>query len=141
MTRLRRLGFHLTALLAAVSVLALPGCGDDSDGGSASDSQAVSDVMSSLDEASRDGNGARICEELFTPKLAKSVSTSSASGSCATEVKAKLFSPDSRISVESIAVPDGSSAIATVTEANGNTSKVFLVKNDGEWRIRSVVPA
>ena len=46
-----------------------------------------------------------------------------------------------RSSVENIDVPDGSNATATVKEANGNVSKVFLVKQGGQWRIRSVTPA
>ena len=32
-------------------------------------------------------------------------------------------------------------ATATVEEANGNVSNVFLVKQDGRWRIRGVTPA
>ena len=59
----------------------------------------------------------------------------------ATEVKAKLFSPDSKITVDDISVPDDVNGIALVQEGNGNTSRVFLVKQGGEWRIRSVVPA
>ena len=47
------------------------------------------------------------------------------------EVKAKLFSPDAKISVENIGVPDEANAAATVKEANGNTSRVFLVKQTG----------
>lgn len=141
MAFLRLSGMRFPASLAVLAVMAVAGCGgDDSDSG-ASDSKAVATVMSSLNSASRAGDGSRICTELFTPKLANSVSTSSTSGDCATEVKSKLFSPDAKISVESIDVPDESNATATVKEANGNTSRVYLVKQGGEWRIRSVVPA
>jgi hypothetical protein len=134
MTRIKTAGLLL--VLAAVGPLA--GCGG---GGDDSDRDAVDDVLSSLESASRDGDGARICDEIFTPKLAASVSRSSDSGKCATEVKAKLFSPDAEIDVENINVGDESSATATVKEANGNVSKVFLVKQDGQWRIRGVAPA
>jgi hypothetical protein len=119
-------------------VLAAVGCGGSNE---SSDQDAVADVMSSLDEASRDGNGAKICSDLFTPKLANSVKSSADSGDCAAEVKAKLFSPDSKIEVDDISVPDDANATAVVTEGNGNVSRVFLVKQGGEWRIRSVVPA
>ena len=119
-------------------VLAAVGCGGSDE---TSDKDAVADVMSSLDQASRDGDGARICSELFTPKLANSVKSSAESNDCATEVKAKLFSPESKITVDDISVPDDVNAIALVQEGNGNTSRVFLVKQGGEWRIRSVVPA
>lgn len=134
MTRIKTAGLLL--VLAAVGPLA--GCGG---GDSNSDRDAVDDVLSSLETASRDGDGARICDEIFTPKLAASVSRSAKSGNCATEVKAKLFSPDAKIDVEDIDVGDESSATATVKEANGNVSKVFLVKQDGQWRIRGVTPA
>ena len=133
MTRFKTAGLLL--VLAALGPLG--GCG----GGGDSDRDAVDNVLSNLESASRDGDGARICEEIFTPKLAASVSRSSESGNCAAEVKAKLFSPEAEIDVEDISVGEDSNATATVKEANGNVSKVFLVKQDGQWRIRSVTPA
>src|SRR4051794_35435036 len=136
MTRMKTAGL----LLALVVVAPLGGCfgggGDDS-----SDSDAVKGVLTDLQSASQEGDGTRICDELFTPKLAALISHSAKSGNCATEVKAKLFSPKAEIDVESVDVPDGANATATVKEANGNVSKVFLVKQDGQWRIRSVTPA
>ena len=56
-------------------------------------------------------------------------------------MKAKLFSADAQIEVQSVDVQNASNATATVEEANGNVSNVFLVKQDGRWRIRSVTPA
>jgi hypothetical protein len=135
MTRMKTAGL----LLALIAVAPLGGCfggGDDS-----SDRDAVDQVLSDLQTANQEGDGTRICDELFTPKLAALISRSSKSGNCATEVKAKLFSPEAKIDVENIDVPDESNATATVKEANGNVSKVFLVKQDGQWRIRSVTPA
>ena len=108
---------------------------------SSSDRDAVDQVLSDLQSASQDGDGTRICNEIFTPKLAALVSASAKSGKCATEVKAKLFAPDAKLDVENIDLPDGSNATATVKEANGNVSKVHLVKQSGQWRIRSVTPA
>ena len=136
MTRMKTAGL----LLALVVVAPLGGCfGGGGDG--SSDSDAVKGVLSDLQAASQEGDGTRICDELFTPKLAALVSRSAKSGNCATEVKAKLFSPEAQIDVENVDVPDGSNATATVKEANGNVSRVFLVKQDGQWRIRSVTPA
>ena len=135
MTRIKTAGL----LLALAAVAPLSGCligGDDS-----SDRDAVDQVLSDLQAASQEGDGTRICDEIFTPKLAALVSRSAKSGKCATEVKAKLFSPKANIDVENIDVPDESNATATVKEANGNVSKVFLVKQGGQWRIRSVTPA
>jgi hypothetical protein len=135
MTRMKTAGL----LLALATVAPLGGCFGGGDDGS--DSDAVNQVLTDLQSASRDGDGSRICDEIFTPKLAASVSRNAKSGNCAKEVKAKLFSPEAEIDVEKIDLPDDSSATATVKEANGNVSKVYLVKQDGQWRIRGVTPA
>ena len=131
---------RLFALGALVVVTSCAGCGGDAQQAdqTQSDQAAVRRVLSDLQAASRAGDGKRICEEIFTPKLAKSVSTSSVSGSCATEVRQKLFSPSSRITVKDVTISEPSDATATVAEANGNVSTVSLVKQGGRWRIRGV---
>ena len=138
-TRIGLVGVLLVAVVVAV-VLVGRGSGGSSDTGS-SDQDAVRQVMTDLQTASRDGDGQRICDQIFTPKLSDSVTKSSTSGSCATEVKAKLFSPATKIEIQNVDVPDESNATVTVKEANGNTSTVFLVKQSGRWRIRSVTAA
>ena len=142
-------GIHgLPRLAAATATLALllGGCGGDAPGvagvnKAALEQTAVRQVLMDLQAASRAGDGRRICNEIFTPKLADSVTTSAASGSCAKEVKHKLFSSKTAIAVQNIDVSDSANATATVKEASGNTSTVFLVKQSGRWRIRSVTPA
>jgi hypothetical protein len=129
----------LVVAVAVAVVLGTRGAGDD-DAGS-SDAVAVRQVLTDLETASREGDGERICNQIFTPKLANLVTSSSTSGSCATEVKSKLFSPDAKLEVQSVNVTDESNATAIVKEANGNTSTVFLVRQSGVWRIRSVTPA
>jgi hypothetical protein len=133
---------RLTTALIAIVLLAVVVAGVlVVRGGGSSDEDAVKQVMSDLERASQEGDAARICEEIFTPKLAASVARSSDGGSCPAEVQAQLFAPEAEIAVDSVVLSDGSNAEATVTEANGNVSRVFLVKQDGEWRIRSVTPA
>jgi hypothetical protein len=137
--------------LAAVAVVAaaLAGCGGSSsdkkpagDTSTKADNEtAVKQVLSDLQTASRAGDGNRICTQIFTPKLANSVTKAAKSGSCAKEVKKKLFSPKAQITVENVDVPNPANATATIKEANGNTSNVFLVKQSGRWRIRSVQAA
>jgi hypothetical protein len=107
----------------------------------ATDNTAVAQVLAELQSASRAGQGNRICTQIFTPKLADSVTVAAASGSCAKEVKKKLFSRKARIVVQNVTVPDAANATATVKEANGNVSTVFLVKQSGRWRIRSIQAA
>lgn len=139
----------LTSTAAVAATVALSGCGGGSSGdkpagdtsSKSDDSTAVKQVMSDLQEASRTGDGKRICAQIFTPKLADSVTESAASGSCAKEVKKKLFSPEAEIAVQNVDVPNPSNATATIKESNGNTSTVFLVKQSGRWRIRSVQAA
>lgn len=130
------------AAAALIASAALSGCGSSAASDQkASDETAVKQVLANLQEASRTGDGTRICTQIFTPKLANSVTKSSKSGSCATEVKSKLFSPSEKLNVEDVSVPDPANATATVKEGNGNRSTVFLVKQSGRWRIRSVQPA
>jgi hypothetical protein len=129
----------LVVAVAVAAVLVARGSGGSDTG--ASDQDAVRQVMTDLQTAARKGDGERICNQIFTPKLSNSVTRSSASGSCANEVKANLFSPSSQIEIENIDVQDESNATVTVKEANGNTSNVFCVKQSGRWRIRGVTPA
>jgi hypothetical protein len=136
-----RIGLVGILLIAVVAAVVLVGRGSGSDDNAASDEDAVRQVMTDLQTASRDGDGDRICNQIFTPKLSASITRSSASGSCATEVKANLFSRNATIEVETVDVQDESNATVIVKEANGNTSKVFVAKQDGRWRIRGVTPA
>jgi hypothetical protein len=136
-----RIGLVGILLIAVVVAVALVARGSGSDDNAASDQDAVRQVMTDLQTAARAGDGERICNQIFTPKLSNAITKSSASGSCAAEVKANLFSPQTTIDIENVDVPDESNATVTVKEANGNTSSVFLVKQSGRWRIRSVTPA
>jgi len=136
---------RLTSIKGAVPLMAavaIVGCGDSNDGGSggnaSADEQAVRKVMADLQTASREGDGKQICTEIFTVKLAGSVKKASKSKSCAKEVKTKVFSPKAKINVKKVTVGNSGNARATITEANGNTSNVFLVKQGGKWRVRAV---
>jgi hypothetical protein len=133
------------ALLAVLGALAVAGCGG-SDGDTTTDRRAgdeasVHRVLSDLQAAAIAGDGRRICTQIFTPKLARSVTTSSRSGSCAEEVRRNLFSPTTKLTVQRVTVADAANATATVTEASGTTSTVFLVRQSGRWRIRSIQAA
>ncbi len=108
--------------------VALAGCGGGSGGqGGAKDEDAVRSVVADLQAASRAGDGNQICNQIFTPKLADSVTSASKSGSCAKEVKKNLFSPQVRIVVEDVEVADPANATATVKEKTGKTSNVSFV--------------
>jgi predicted small lipoprotein YifL len=145
-TRSRLTGLTALALLTT----ALAGCGGSGDSqkptattaaNATADNTAVKQVMTDLQTASRAGDGKRICTQIFTPKLANSVTASAKSGSCAKEVRKKLFSRKAQIAVQNVDLPNAANATAVIKEANGNTSTVSLVKQSGRWRIRSVGPA
>jgi len=145
---MRRNLSRLAVVAVVTASVALAGCGgasgDNKSAGATSrsdDSAAVKQVMTDLQTASRQGDGNRICTQIFTPKLADSVTKSATSGSCAKETKRNLFSSSAQIGVENIDVPDSVNATATIKEANGNVSNVFLVKQSRRWRIRSVQAA
>ncbi|MCA1677718.1 MAG: hypothetical protein LC790_01765 [Actinobacteria bacterium] len=131
-------------VVAGYLAIAFAGCGgsdkpkQDPNAGAEA---AITKVLGQLQEASVAGDGQRICAQIFTPKLANSVTDSAKSGSCAKEVKAKLFSPRTKLTVQDVNVTDPANATATIKEANGNVSTVFFVRQSGRWRIRSVQPA
>jgi hypothetical protein len=133
----------LLALLAVSATLVVVGCGgsDDEADRPTGDESSVRRVLSDLQTAAVAGDGTRICTRIFTPKLARSVATASRSGSCAEEVRRNLFSPATRLTVQHVTVADEANATATVREASRRTSTVFLVRQAGRWRIRSVQPA
>jgi hypothetical protein len=123
------------------TVTALVGCGGGKTEQTTPTGQvraAVTRVLADLQSASRAGDGRHICNGIFTVKLADSITRSSASGSCEKEVRRNLFSPATRITVRRVQVTDAANASAIVAEQNGNTSKVLLIKQAGEWRIRGV---
>jgi hypothetical protein len=133
---------NLLATLAAVVFIV--GCGGSGPEGTEPDvtqENAVRFLLADLQAASRDGDGDRICNEIFTPALADSVTSASKTGSCAREVEQELFTPQTRIVVQDVEIESPTEATATVTEQNGNTSEVSLVEQSGEWRVNGVEPA
>jgi len=134
----------LLALVAVFGALAVGGCGgsdDDTNDQRADEQASVRGVLSDLQAAAVAGDGKRICTQIFARKLEKSVTTSSKSGSCAEEVRRNLFSPTTKLTVQDVTVADEANATAAVTESSGKRSTVFLVRQSGRWRIRSVQAA
>jgi hypothetical protein len=134
-------------VLVSLAGAGLAGCGGSNDKSdtkadpNAGSEASIRKVITQLQEASVAGDGKQICTQIFTPKLADSVTKSATSGSCAKEVRQNLFSPKTRIDVQDVNVTDAANATATVKEASGNVSTLFFVRQSGRWRIRSVQPA
>jgi hypothetical protein len=135
------------AALAAAAVAA--GCGDSEGAptpeptrapGVAGAQRSVLETVDALQAAARAGDGERVCSELFTAQLARSVRTS-AGRACAAEVRGRLFAPDTELSVRRDIRVEGDRASATVAERDGAMSTLVLRRVDGRWRIDSVTPA
>ena len=137
----------LASRVTLVAVLALAGCGgSDDEPPSAQERSTVSgdqrNVLATVDalqSASRDGDGKRVCDDLFSRALVQSVEAA-AGQSCAREVRERLFSPDAAISVGRDIKVAGSRGTAVVHEQNGNVSKLSFVKQNARWRIDRVTP-
>lgn len=133
-------------LALLLTVAALPGCGGSDDTTAtqpqapvASDQRAVLETIDALQTASRRGDGQKICAELFTTELARSIQKA-AKRSCATEVRRRLFRPGASISVQRGIEVSGTNATAVIREQNGVISTLHMLKRADDWRINRVIP-
>jgi hypothetical protein len=133
-------------LALAATVATFAGCGSHSDESRSAqkpaaavvgDQRAILATVDALQVASRRGDGASVCADLFTPGLVKAVEAG-AKRTCATEVRQRLFSADAAISVGRNIAVVGDRGTAVVREKNGNVSKLFLIKHNARWRIDRV---
>jgi hypothetical protein len=128
------------AVVALVAAVALGACGGDDAGRNAErfegDLRDAAQVVDDLETASRDGDAARICDELFAPVLAGELAKRP-SGSCEKEVDGTLVRPDERIEVEEL-TGRGGQAFALVREQDGNRTRMRLEKQGDDWRIAAL---
>lgn len=121
-------------LAAAVVCLGLlAGCGDDD---SDNADKEITAVVSELQVASRAGDGARICNDLFTENLAISVKNASKQA-CADEVAANIASDDAEFKLENLKV-NGNNATAVVVDQRGQRSAVLFQRANDSWRIARI---
>jgi hypothetical protein len=102
------------------------------------DQRGILGTVEALQTASRANDGKGICTDIFTAQLVRSIETT-AKRSCVKEVSDTLVSPKAAISVGRDIEVSGVHATATIREQNNNVSKLFLLKQDGKWRIDRVV--
>ena len=103
------------------------------------DQRGVLTTIDELQAASRQGDAAKICGELFAPALAKSIETA-AGRSCQQEISSTLTTPDAQYSVQRQIKVNGKRATVTAREQTGKTSTLFLVRDDVRWRIERIQP-
>ena len=130
---------------AIVGVSLAIGCGGDDDDGSNNadryegDEAAVAAVVDDFANAGRDGDGARICDEIFAAALTRNVERE-AKQTCETEVEENLPEGDYELEVDAVDVK-GDAATANVTDQDDNRSVLHMVKSGDEWRILRVTSA
>ena len=120
------------------------GCGDDDDvNNNADDYEGTeADVAGLVDDfanAGRDGDGTKICEDIFSTELVSNIERESGQ-SCPSEVEDNLPKDEYELEVDSLAV-DGETATVEVTDQDDNNSVLHIENVDGAWRIARVTPA
>jgi hypothetical protein len=133
------------AVAVVLAAVALAGCGGSEDAGTKTqrtvpaDQRGILATIDALQTASRDGDGLRICHEIFTQNLARAIRRS-AKRSCPSEVRRNVFRRGETIAVERGIQVKGATATAVIREQNGNVSTLHLVRQAGRWRIDRVIP-
>jgi len=135
----------MRALAVMLVCAALSACGsDDTESDPSAETvqgseRGVLATIDALQTASRRGAGGRICRDVFTRDLVRSIETS-AKRSCSTEVRKRLFTRKASISVQRGIQVKGITASAIIREQNGNISTLHFLKQAGRWRIDRVTP-
>jgi hypothetical protein len=87
-------------------------------------------------DAGRDGDGDKICTEIFSEDLAKNVEKE-AGQSCPSEVGENLPEGEYSLEVDTLEVK-GDTATVGVTDQADNKNVLHIVKTDSAWQIASV---
>jgi hypothetical protein len=129
--------FVLAALAAGLVHLAGGDAGNSSR--FSGESKRVAQVVDRLAEASRDGDGDRVCNDLFTANLRISV-TRASGASCAEQVTKSIGSQDAAFDIRTVRTK-GPSARVVVLDDQRRASAVYLQRSKSGWRIAAVSPA
>ena len=131
------------ALVAALSAgVLMVGCGDDDDNvnSNADDYSGqdaeVAQLVDDFANAGRDGDGDKVCGEIFTEELTKNVEEA-AGQSCPTEVEENLKEGEYELEVNTLKV-SGDTATVAVTDQDDNKSVLHIEKAGADWRIARV---
>jgi hypothetical protein len=124
------------ALIGASLVIGCGG-GDDDESGNAGrfegDDRDVAAVIDDFAQAGRDGEGTKICDEIFAEALKRNIERESKQ-SCASEVEQNLPEDEYELEVDSIDV-QGTSATVGVTDQDDNKSVLVMTKTDDSWQV------
>ena len=120
---------------SALIALSLAGCGG-ADGGESGDDGKLAGVVDRLGAASRDGDGASICDELFTENLRISVERASGR-ECAEEVVANVAADDASYDLQDLTV-DRDQATGVISDQTDRRLQVLFQRVEGQWRIARI---
>ncbi|HEX8158349.1 MAG TPA: hypothetical protein VF526_13275 [Solirubrobacteraceae bacterium] len=98
-------------------------------------------VLATIDElqiAARAGDAGKICKELFTANLRRSIGAAS-KRTCASAVR-KQFDRNTSISVGRDFQVDGAKAKAVIRDQTGRTATLYLLKQGDAYRIDRLAP-
>ena len=133
---------RIASLGAVLATMFAAGCGGDDEETNADrfdgDEANVAAVVDEFAEGGREGDGERVCGEIFSEELAKSVERASKQ-SCAAEVEENLPEDEYELTVDDIRI-EGDAATATVTDQDENRSVLYMAKDGDEWRVMRVTP-
>lgn len=115
--------------------------GDDDDVNNNADDYSgqegeVAQVVDEFANAARDGDGDKVCTEIFSEQLAENVEKE-AGQSCASEVSDNLAEDEYELEVDTLEV-DGDTATVSVTDQDDQKNVLHFVKTDSAWQIASV---
>jgi hypothetical protein len=139
----KRIAYAVAAVVVVVAVVLLIAGGGDDDVNNNADryegtEAEVATVIDDFANAGRDGDGEKICDEIFTAQLASNIERE-AGQSCPTEVEENLPEDEYELEVDTLEV-DGDNATVAVTDQDDNTSVLHISKVDAIWRIARVTP-
>jgi hypothetical protein len=123
------------AVLIACAAFAT-GCGADENTAGGDDREQIRQVIEELGAAARAGNGARVCDELFTENLRISI-TRASQRSCAQEVQRNIAGPNTRYRLEDLNVK-GDQATGLTIDQQGRRSALLMQLEGGRWRIARI---
>ncbi len=123
------------AVMIACAALAT-GCGADENTASGDDEENIAQVVEELEAAARAGNGAKVCNELFTENLRISV-TRASQRSCAEEVQRNIASPRTTYRLQDLNVK-GDQATGLTIDQQGRRSALLMQLEGGRWRIARI---
>ena len=132
---MRLIAVTLTAAIAATCLVA---CGGDKSNADkySGEKAKVARVVDELGAAARNGDGDRICRDLFTKNLRISIARAS-KRACPAEVTQKVFDRNTKYDLQDLVV-QGNQATADVKDQKNRKAILLFLKEAGQWRIAKV---